>query len=304
MNGEVFYLFGNDHYWLKHAEDFFISQVEQGLRDVNVKIYAEIDSLAEIIFTLSSFGFNEEKQIIIVKDPAYKASSEELKLLKQLIEGGISPYVLVFENVAFLTSNEKKLMTQIDCNKLNRAQLAPIIKERFAYGIDMEAINLIIDYTDCDMAKIHLECQKLNDYAQGQKITADMAEMLVSEESEIQVYNFVNSVVEGNKDRAVRFLQKLLKKGESKSFMLQMLINQYRRILHSALSPKSDGEIAAIFNVKEYAIKKARQINHMSKMSLKKTLDMLVGYEYKFKSGIMNEAMAFDAAVSALLGVN
>lgn len=303
LSNQVFNLQGGDSYWLNNCNDFFSRLISDENRDVNIKIYNQLQSLEDIIFSLSSFGFNDETQLIIVKDKKYKASKDELKNLREVIKEGIEPYILVFENVEFLTATDKKLMITIDCTKLEKFDLIPIIEKKCASygGIEKRAAYLLIDYTNNEMAKINLECNKLIDYAENKLITADMVETLVNEDTELQIYQFVNSIVEGKKEQAVVYLDKLTKKGEAKSYILASLINQYRRILHSAISPKTNAELASIFGVKEYAIKKAREINNKSKMTLKKTLEMLINYEYKFKSGIMNESTAFDTAVSKLL---
>lgn len=303
LTNHVFYLQGEDSYWLNYAIEFFTGLIEEEFREVNIKVFNSIESLADIIFTLSSFGFNEGKQLVIVKDNKYKASKEELKVLRQIIKEGIEPYILVFENVDFLTAVEKKLMTEINCSKLDKAVLVPIIEKmcKGSGGIDRKAVNLLIDYTNSEMAKIHLELKKLTEYSEGEKINEQSVELLVNEDSELQIFHFVNSIVEGRKEQAIIYLDKLMKKGETKSFILASLINQYRRILHSAISPKNNAELADIFRVKEYAIKKAREHGNVSKVTLKNTLGMLINYEYKFKSGIMNENTAFDAAIAKLL---
>ncbi len=304
-DSSAFYLYGDDIYWIEYARDFFINLISTENRDINIKTYDNLDSLAEIIFTLSSFGFNDEKQIIFVQDNKYKTNRDELNVLLQLLEEGIEPYILVFENVSFLTSQAKKVITSINCNKLDRFSLVPIIEARFQPphhdGIDRRASYLLLDYTNNEMARVDLECQKLLEYSAGQRITPKMIELLVTEDAEIQIYHFINCIVANNKDKAIMYLNRLLKKGQRRSYILASLINQYRRILHSAISPKSDAELAKIFKVKEYAIIKARQVHNLSVIKLKETLDMLVDYEYKFKSGIMNESMAFDTAMSKLL---
>jgi DNA polymerase III delta subunit len=74
-------------------------------------------------------------------------------------------------------------------------------------------------------------------------------------------------------------------------------------MLHSTLSPKSDAEVAKLLNVREYAIKKARQIKNLNKIKMKSILDMLVDYEYKFKSGSMSLDLAFDCAISNIMQI-
>lgn len=301
LDNRVFFLEGSDFYWLDEASKFFISLIKEN-NDVNVKILQKLESLADIIYPLSSFGFNDDNQLIYIKDSDYKGTKDELTILRQIITESIEPYILVFENCSFLSAKEKKLMVQIDCNKLEWGDLTKIIENFFSSykGIERSATKLIIDYTDNEMAKISLEMQKLLDYSDGEKITEDMVEELVSDNSSLQIYNFVNNVTSRNITLAVKNLDRLLKRGDAKSHILASLISQYRRILHSAISPKSDAELAKLFGIKEYAITIIRRNATKNKMATKNTLDMLVEYEYKFKSGQMTESVAFDTAISML----
>ncbi|MFA6765905.1 MAG: hypothetical protein WCS45_02495 [Clostridia bacterium] len=303
--GRVFFLKGDDLYWLDYAREFFIKLTDKENRDVSVKIFDEIDSLADIIFTVSSFSFTGGNHIIIVKDSKYKAKKDELRVFRQTIQGDIDPYFLVLENVSFLEKEDKELVTEIDCGKLKKFDLLPIVEDIFAPhgGIDRDAALTLIDYTAGDMAKIDLETKKIIAYADGQRVDLKTVEALASEDSELQIFEFVNNFVEGRRDKALKLLDKLLTKGESKNYILGALIRQYRRMLHSTLSPKSDAEVAKLLNVREYAIKKARQIKNLNKIKMKSILDMLVDYEYKFKSGSMSLDLAFDCAISNIMQI-
>lgn len=72
-------------------------------------------------------------------------------------------------------------------------------------------------------------------------------------------------------------------------------------MLHCALSKLDNKALSEIFNVKEYAILKAREKNSYTKIKLKNTVDMLIEYEYKFKSGEMSDQTALNCVVSHLL---
>ncbi|MFW5780709.1 MAG: DNA polymerase III subunit delta, partial [Bacillota bacterium] len=290
LSSRVFSLKGNDLYWLDYARNFFIELTDKDNRDVNIRIFNQLDSLADVIYAVTSFSFSRGNQLIIVKDNKYKPKKDELKVLTQTIQQGIEPYIILFENVDFLGAAQKKLITEIDCGKLKKYDLFPLVEDIFKDygGIERSAAFLLIDYTAGDMAKIYLESQKLIAYAEKNKVTDEMVETLVTEDSEIQIFHFVNSLVEGRQDKALKILDKLMVRGESKNFLLASLIRQYRRMLHSAISPKSNEELGKLLNVKPYAIKKSREIRSLNKLQMKKTMDMLVDYEYKFKSGQMS----------------
>ncbi len=303
--GRVFYLTGEDSYWLDNAINFFIEKIDKEMRDVNIKVFSKLESLADVIYPLSSFGFDEGEQLLLVKDSGYEAKKDEQKMLSQTLAEGIEPYSLVFVNAKLLSAADKKLMTEIKCSRLEKAELFGIIEDIFKPygGIDRSAAALIADYTQNEMAKIYLECQKLISFAQGKKITAAMVDELVTEDADLPIFRFINSVTEGRSDIALRQLDSLLNKGTPKTFILAALIKQYRRILHCALSPKSDAELSMLFGVKEYAIKKTREIRNIGKVKMKNILDMLVDTEFAFKSGRMNESTAFDTAIAKLIAI-
>lgn len=303
LDGRVFYLVGEDAYWLDNAKKFFVAKIAEDMRDVNIKTFPKLDSLADIIYPLSSFGFDEGEQLLWVSDESYEAKKDEQQILRQTVQEGIEPYYLVFENVKLLTAAEKKLMTEINCSRLEKSDLLAIIEDicKPYGGIERSAAATLADYTQNEMAKIYLECQKLTSYAEGGRITAGMVEMLVTEDAELPIFRFINSITEGRSDEAMAQLDSLLSKGTPKSFILAALIKQYRRILHCALSPKSNAELAKVFKVKEYAIKKTREIKNIGKVKMKSILDMLIDSELAFKSGRMSESAAFDTAVAKLL---
>lgn len=303
LASRVFLLKGNDLYWLDYARNFFIGLTDENKRDVNIKTFNEIDSLADVIYAVTSFSFSSGNQLVFVKDSKYKPKKDELQVLRQTIEQGIEPYIIIFDNAEYLQPAEKKLMTEIDCGKLKKYDLLPLVENIFKPygGIERSASLMLIDYTAADMSKIDLESKKLIAYSQGEKITDKMIDDLVVEDSEVQIFHFVNNLVEARQDKALIILDKLMVKGESKNFLIAALIRQYRRMLHSAISTKSDEELAKLLNVKPYAIKKSREIRSLNKLQMKNILEMLVDYEYKFKSGQMSLDMAFDTIISRLI---
>lgn len=300
LDKRIFLLQGDDLYWTDYALNHFYSMVPAEESAVNIKVFDKLENLDDIIYTLSSFSFTDETQVITVSDSAYNASKTELGALREVMGTDISPYILIFVNVTFLTAAEKKLCETVDCGRLDRFKLADFI-EKTAGSIERSAISKLIDYTSQDMSKISLELKKLDAYADGARITAQMVDDLAAVDTELKIYEFVNSASAGNKKAAIKQLDILLKKGEKKGVLLTALLKQYRRLLHGAISPLSDRDLAEKLGAKEYAIKKSRELRFSNKVELKRKLDLMVNYEYKARSGQMTENLAFDTAVAMLL---
>lgn len=293
----VYYTEGADVYWLRQAEEAFRAIVSTD--SLSLYEFNKLNSLDEIFTALETYSFSGESNVVIVKDSDFKPNERERKALKSLkTDDGY----LLFINAGFLGAEEKKSFTAVNCERLDKFRCAIHAEKLFPYGIEKDALTRLVEYTDCDMARINLEAAKLLDYCGKRIVNAYDVTDAVVEDAELQVFTFVKHVVEGKNELAVRALNRLRKRGESPAFLLSSLIGQYRRMLHSGLSPKTDAELAALFKVKEYAVKKARSARTLGKKQLKNTVNMLVGYELKFKSGEMGEQTAFDAAISRLIG--
>ena len=294
----VYYTDGADVYWLKRVEDTFRSILPDD--SLSLFVFDKLNSLEEPLTALETVSFFGGDNVVIVKDSDYKISDKEHAMLEKL---QVNEGYLLFVNAKFLNVKEKKSFNVINCVKSDRNECIKYAAELFPNGVDRNALYRLAEYTDCDMAKICNEAKKLSDYCGDGKVTLQDVEELVTEDTELQIFAFVSSVTEGKSDLAVKQLKRLIKRGEAPSYMLSALIGQYRRLLHASLSSKSDAELADTMKVKEYAIKKARSGRKITKKQLKSTVDMLVGYELKFKSGEMGERAAFNAAVSRLIGM-
>lgn len=296
----VYNLVGDDIYWLNLATERLISIV--GKSSLSARFFDKMDNVADIIGSLLSLNFMSEPNVVVVKNckDFTKNDSKGHKLFLETLQSGIAPNYLVLIN-AELDSKEKALINEIDCSKLRKYDCINYAEKLFDGKIEKNALYKLADYTNCDLARIINEAEKLKSYCKDAVIKSIDVENLVAEDTDLQVFQFVNNIIGGNNELAVEQLQRLKKRGESPLMILAMLTNQFRRILHCALSDKSDAELAVLFNVKEYAIKKARENKHISVVKLKGIVEMLTEYELKFKSGEMSEQTAFDSAISRLL---
>ena len=293
----IYYTEGNDVYWQKATEDAFRALLPS--ESLSLYVFDKLNGLDDVFTALDTFGFAEEATVVIVKDSDYKPTDKEHASLLEMTAP--DAYVL-FLNAKFLNAKEKKKYNRISCEKLDKYACIRFCDKLFKYGIDRKAMDRLVDLTDCDMARMHIEADKLFDYCGERAITLDDVEEVVIEDAEAQIFSFVSDLIEGRKAQALKILAKLKKRGEAPSYMLASLIGQYRRMLHASLSKKTDAELAEIMNVQEYAVKKARSARRMGKKQLKSTLEMLVDYEFKFKSGEMSDKVAFDAAIGRLIG--
>ncbi len=299
LTGGIYCLSGNDSYWIKYAEKVFRGLLPQD--SLSFFVFDKINDISEPINALFTLSFDSNYNIVIVRDRDYKADDKAQKMLNKILQEDIGENYLIFSDVNFFTPSMRKKTKEINCNRLDKYGSVKYAQTLFPQGIERKALDLLVEYTNCDMARISMEKEKLITYCNMEQVTLEAVESLVVEDTDLQIYDFVNSIVTGKKEKALKQMERLISRGEAPAYLLSALINQFRRMLHCSISKLDNKTLSEIFNVKEYAILKTRENNSYSKLKLKSIIEMLIEREYSFKSGVMSEKTAFDSAISNLL---
>lgn len=305
----VYTLDGDDAYFIKAAENWFISLVPEGFREMNVTVIDKLTDFDELKNACGSVPFGSQYTVIIVRDGTFRSFGKgetgedgvEKSKVTMLVKSVPGDCILVFENVAFLSHSDRLLMENLSAAKLEAADLRGTVRSLFPNGIQLSAAEKLIEYTQRDMARIETEAAKLVSFAGDKEVKPADVEQLVVPDSDYRVYEFTNAIADGRKGEAARVLDRLLKQGEAPQFLMSAIITHYRRLLHCALSPLDDNALADIFKVKPYAVKKQRQTAaRYTKMRLKTIMDKLTDLEFKSRNGELNDQTAFKRAIAFL----
>lgn len=179
--------------------------------------------------------------------------------------------------------------TIIDCNYLDHDTIVKYIYNEVLKNnkkIGLNAINLLIDYCSMNMTKITSEIPKIIAYCDDEEIDINIIKQLVQPDEEYHVFEFTEALGNKNKDKCIKILNLLLQKKENA--LLPLIINHFRRVAFCSLSDFTNEQLAEMFNVKPFAITKARnQSKYFSKIQLKNILNYLEEADYMTKSGIM-----------------
>ena len=290
-SSSIYLLEGEDDYFknksLKLIIDKFLSEPTFN--------YAEFDGngldMSALTASLSALPLMSEKRITAVKN-FYPTKDVLRGDFKNFLENPPSDEILIISNDKASESLKKfTSVTVVDCGKEDASVLSRwVIGEcgKNSVTTDRQTAALICEYCLCDMTRIETETEKLIDYAgKGGVITAETVELLVNRDNEYKIYEMTDCIGKRRNSAAIEIIKEMLSKGETAQRITVSIYNYFRRLLHIAISDKSDKELSELFGVKEYAVKKTReQAKMFRKKSLKFAVDFLSDSDYKVKSGV------------------
>ncbi|MBR2480811.1 MAG: hypothetical protein IKB56_05865 [Clostridia bacterium] len=310
--GNALLLTGDDLYWRDYVINAILTLVPESEREFNYRSFSDIKSIEEAESAFTSMGFFGGINVVSIsgygtsKKSAKgetKTSDKEKKLFEELVTGLDENTILILSN-SNIPLSLARYFIEIDCSKLEFATLRDYIPKIIApKKIDGNALYTLVEYCARDMSRISNELKKITAYmGTKQVITHDMIELMVANTVENEIYELANALADKNKVKAMGLFDKFVAKGIDYSVILSTLISQYRRLLHCALSNRTDKELAEDLKIKEWAVKRTRETaSRYGKATLKSCLDDLVDAEYNFKSGLMVDETAVRTVMAKLL---
>ena len=292
--GKVFpiYLFEGEDSFFRERGLFLLKNKYLQEPDLNYATFSgEKLNENELISSLTAFPFMSQKRVTLLREYYPKSNSISLEL-KRYFENPIedSIFVIINEKPSEVIKKLSNVCV-VDCKKADSSIISRYVKGKCAQSgiaIDLESAKTLAEYCLSDMTRVENETEKLISYAFDKKvITLEDIERLVTKDTEYRIFDLTDCIAQKNFDKALTIINELLNKGEPLQRILISLYNYFRRLLHIAISGKTDSQIAETFGIKEYAVKKARaQANSFKKKSLKNAVDILVDTDYLIKSGV------------------
>ncbi len=113
-------------------------------------------------------------------------------------------------------------------DKLSTDKIRDLLKRKFereAGGIEEKALNLLMEKCGADLQVLRQEADKLIAYAQGNKITQEEVRKVCLSWEEESLFGYIDSLFEGNLDKALRSLKAVLREGVAPLQIQSLLIN-------------------------------------------------------------------------------
>lgn len=167
------------------------------------------------------------------------------------------------------------------------------VKERLdGFKMDFMTINLLVSYCDGDIKRLFNELEKLKLYKFNEKvIVSDDVNKLVRKGYDSTIFNLIDEINSGNKDKVFSIYRELLMENETEEKILYTIANHYRLLYKIKIKSMSmsDSEMIRVYRLHPYRLTKLKEQCRL--VSREKILSMLKGLsdvDISVKSGKMD----------------
>jgi DNA polymerase-3 subunit delta len=179
----------------------------------------------------------KEKKLLVLANPLLDTDFKE-KFLKEAKEFLKSEDIIIFFQEASFNKNNalfnflKKNVKYQEFNYLTGQELKNWVAKRFGQAkIEPQAFALLLDYVGSDLWRMSNEIEKLISYKKGEIINKEDIRLQVRSSIETDIFKTIDAIAQRKKDKALRFLQEHLEKGDSPLYLISMINYQFRNLL-------------------------------------------------------------------------
>ena len=276
---------------------------------LNVSNYnLENDLLSNILDDAQTISLFGDKKMIIVNNAYIFTGSKtklehDLDLFLSYISNPNPDTILVFTVYEEKLDERKKIVKLLKDNTFEFSMskdISSFVKSLLSdYKMDKSVIDKFVDYVGSDYFIIENEIEKLKIYKGDDKlITLSDVYLLCSENVDVDLNEFTNSIVLKNIDKSLKIYKNMVNIGIEPIQIIIRLANQFRIIYQSkCLSNKgcSEKEIASILKIHQFRVHKALEASY--KFSSNVLLDLiskLALLDEKIKTSSIDKNMALE----------
>ena len=250
-----------------------------------------------VIDTCETLPMGSDKKIVLLKNVT-KLTDSFKKRLKDYLKKPVESTVLVIFD--FFNKFDFIISEKVSAKRLDDFALQEIIKAELSKNgktILENACRNLIESCCGYYSLIKHEIEKLS-ACDETEITEKLVEKIVCKETEFTVFELTDALSKRDADKAVSLLSLMDK--DTKTFNL--VLNHFRRMFFASISDLEERELAELLGVKEYAVKKAKELSrNFSKLQLKNIYEMLGDVDFYIKNGQMQVENALYYLIFGIL---
>lgn len=309
----AYMLAGVDEYLLTSAYNLIVKYAGIEIPDLNIIKFSEgVIDCVDVVRALNTLPvFSEKKVVYLDLRMAKKSDFKNVKVLNEYLSSPNMSAILII-NIGSNDDDfgvEKTGLEIVDCNRLDEKIVkAKILATLKGYNktISDSAVSKLIEYCLCDLSKILVECEKLVAYV-GDRASVEEKDVdgVVTRSIEYQVFELTDALAKKNSTKVYTILKDMESKKDEYKMLPALIFSHFRRLFHVAINQGlSNGEIAKMLGVKEYAVKmSANQARLFSKSSLKKINELCADIDFDLKTSNISLNNAVELIVLSILNL-
>ena len=306
-------LYGTERFLIDKEIKNIISK--HNISEISISKYdLEINSLEEIIEDANTISLFSSNKLIIV-DNAFIFSKTSKKfdniiLLEEYMNNKNDTIIIFIDNNEKI-DNTKKIIKLIknngiikEYNKLKN--ITENVKSMFGdYSINNDAINYFINRVGNNLEILYQESEKLKIYKiNDKKISIDDINNACSENISIDIFKFIDDIINKNKESAIKTYKELLKLNEEPIKILSLLSSKFRLMYQASVLVKkgyTEDSISEILNVHKYPVHLAILSGYKyNPKILLKYLNDLASLDIGIKTGEKDKELSLELFILAL----
>ncbi len=311
----IFFLYGPDTFRsrekLRLIKEKFLKEVDVSGRSLIELNKNEID-LNHLRQALNTNSFLTRKRMVIIEGILSKKITNEEEIIELLKRNNLdNSCVLVFWEADDYEQDSKifkylKSQKQVEeFKKLKNVELMKWVKNKFLSNkirIENKQVEKIINFVGDDMWLLDREIDKLTAHNWLEKEVNDLSlELILTASFNENIFQLTDAVTEKKQALALQLIDKHLSSGINESYLLAMLIRQFRIMLQiKNLSEFGHNlnQINSLLNYHPYVIKKTwSQSTKYNLENLKSIYNQLLAIDGALKTGSKNFKTLIDLLV-------
>ncbi len=307
-------LYGKENYLIENEIKNIINKLD--IEEINISKYdLEENTIKEILEDANTISLFSNNKLIIV-DNAFIFSRiqkkiDDLNLLEEYLKTKNENTNIIFINKNENIDSVKKIVKLIkekgvvkEFNPLKNIN-STVEKMFDNYKIDYATINALINKVGNDLELIYSEVEKLKLYKFTEKeITIKDIEDVVSENINVDIFKFVDDIINKNKKSAIKTYRELLKLKEEPIKIIALLASKFRLMYQASKLIKkgyTEDSISEILKVHKYPVHLAIISGYKYNPTiLLKYLKDLAELDICIKTGEKNKELALELFILSL----
>lgn len=285
--------------------------------EINISKYdLEINTIKEILDDANTVSLFSSNKLIIVENSfifsrVASKKIDNLELIEEYLKQNNKDVITIFINLNEKLDSVKKIVKLIkekgivkEFNPLKNVNT--VIKEMFEdYKLEQGTVELLINRVGNNLELLYQEIEKLKIYKIEDKsiIKQDVLD-LTTEIIDIDIFKFVDDIINKNKNDAIKTYKELLKLNEEPIKIIALIASKFRLMYQSTILAKkgyTEQQISEILDVHKYPVHLAIISGYKyNPKILLKYLDDLAQLDIDIKTGEKDKELALELFILSL----